>query len=116
CTVARFQPLGRHVVAERAALNDVAVVHQHRVGGLLFQLQLADAENPLLNNEILLQPQVAAFAGLLHPLLSQYAIRLTDEGEQYLIFYCAVVMAQSPFIELLGGFVFAAEIGEVALL
>ena len=59
---------------------------------LLFQLQLADAENPLLNNEILLQPQVAAFAGLLHPLLSQYAIRLTDEGEQYLIFYCAVAL------------------------
>ena len=59
---------------------------------LLFQLQLADAENPLLNNEILLQPQVAAFAGLLHPLLSQYAIRLTDEGEQYLIFYCVVAL------------------------
>ena len=36
--VARFQPLGRHVVAERAALNDVAVVHQHRVGSLLARL------------------------------------------------------------------------------
>ncbi|XOQ12110.1 MAG: Mannitol/fructose-specific phosphotransferase system, IIA domain [Serratia liquefaciens] len=59
---------------------------------LLFQLHLADAENPLLNNEILQQPQVATFAGLLHPLLSQYAIRLTDEGEQYLIFYCAVAL------------------------
>ncbi|CAI1912142.1 MULTISPECIES: BglG family transcription antiterminator [Serratia] len=59
---------------------------------LLFQLHLADAENPLLNNEILRQPQVTTFAGLLHPLLSQYAIRLTDEGEQYLIFYCAVAL------------------------
>jgi transcriptional antiterminator len=59
---------------------------------LLFQLHLADPENPLLNNEILHQPQVAIFAGLLHPLFSQYAIRLTDEGEQYLIFYCAVAL------------------------
>ncbi|WP_196062325.1 MULTISPECIES: transcription antiterminator [unclassified Serratia (in: enterobacteria)] len=59
---------------------------------LLFQLHLADAENPLLNNDILHQPQVLTFAGLLHPLLSQYAIRLTDEGEQYLIFYCAVAL------------------------
>lgn len=59
---------------------------------LLFQLHLADPVNPLLNNEILHQPQVATFAGLLHPLLAQYAIRLTDEGEQYLIFYCAVAL------------------------
>lgn len=59
---------------------------------LLFQLHLSDAENPLLNNNILHQPQVATFAGLLHPLLAQYTIRLTDEGEQYLIFYCAVAL------------------------
>ncbi|MBF4190284.1 cell division protein FtsL, partial [Serratia ureilytica] len=79
-------PLGS--LAIRACLTD-----------LLFQLQLADAENPLLNNEILLQPQVAAFAGLLHPLLSQYAIRLTDEGEQYLIFYCAVALRRNLILE-----------------
>ncbi|ATA20489.1 BglG family transcriptional antiterminator [Gibbsiella quercinecans] len=59
---------------------------------LLFQLHLDDPENPLLENDILHQPQVATFAGLLHPLMSQYAIRLTDEGEQYLIFYCAVAL------------------------
>ncbi|WON78992.1 BglG family transcription antiterminator [Serratia sp. UGAL515B_01] len=59
---------------------------------LLFQLHLSDAENPLLNNNILHQPQVATFAGLLHPLLAQYTLRLTDEGEQYLIFYCAVAL------------------------
>ncbi|VTP67644.1 Probable licABCH operon regulator [Serratia rubidaea] len=59
---------------------------------LLFQLDQEDAENPLLNNDILLQPQVATFAGLLHPLLSQYNVRLTDKGEQYLIFYCAVAL------------------------
>ncbi|PVZ84918.1 transcription antiterminator BglG [Serratia sp. S1B] len=59
---------------------------------LLLQLHLTDAESPLLNNNILHQPQVATFASSLHPLLSQYAIRLTDEGEQYLIFYCAVAL------------------------
>ncbi|MNE37629.1 hypothetical protein D3C80_1314880 [compost metagenome] len=30
-----FQALGRHIIAERAALNNVAVVHQHRIGCLL---------------------------------------------------------------------------------
>ena len=49
--VARFQPLGRHVVAERAALNDVAVVHQHRVGSLLARLldQAGGAHRPNLS-------------------------------------------------------------------
>lgn len=59
---------------------------------LLFQLHLADVEDPLLNNNILHQPQIVTFAELLHLLLSQYSIRLTDEGEQYLLFYCAVAL------------------------
>lgn len=59
---------------------------------LLFQLYLADPNNPLLSNDILHQQQIAQFARLLPPLLSQYGIRLTDEGEQYLSFCCVVAL------------------------
>ncbi|MGE4800170.1 transcription antiterminator [Yersinia hibernica] len=59
---------------------------------LLFQLQLQDADNPLLKNEFLSIQTMPELSGLLHELLAQYAVRLTDEGEQYLIFYCAVAI------------------------
>ncbi|QHB34130.1 BglG family transcription antiterminator [Yersinia canariae] len=59
---------------------------------LLFQLQLQDADNPLLKNEFLSIQTIPELTGLLHELLAQYAVRLTDEGEQYLIFYCAVAI------------------------
>ncbi|CNG98511.1 putative transcriptional regulator [Yersinia thracica] len=59
---------------------------------LLFQLQLQDADNPLLKNEFLSIQTLPELTGLLHELLAQYAVRLTDEGEQYLIFYCAVAI------------------------
>ncbi|OVZ86844.1 transcription antiterminator BglG [Yersinia kristensenii] len=59
---------------------------------LLFQLQLQDADNPLLKNEFLSIQSMPELSGLLHELLAQYAVRLTDEGEQYLIFYCAVAI------------------------
>ncbi|RXA97051.1 MULTISPECIES: PRD domain-containing protein [Yersinia] len=59
---------------------------------LLFQLQLQDADNPLLKNEFLSIQTMPELTGLLHELLAQYAVRLTDEGEQYLIFYCAVAI------------------------
>ncbi|MND63731.1 hypothetical protein D3C80_550480 [compost metagenome] len=36
--IAGLQALGRHIVAERAALNDVAVIHQYAIGGLLASL------------------------------------------------------------------------------
>ncbi|EKN5949600.1 TPA: BglG family transcription antiterminator [Yersinia enterocolitica] len=59
---------------------------------LLFQLQLQDADNPLLKNEFLSIQTIPELTRLLHELLAQYAVRLTDEGEQYLIFYCAVAI------------------------
>lgn len=59
---------------------------------LLFQLQLQDADNPLLKNEFLSIQTIPELTGLLHELLAQYQVRLTDEGEQYLIFYCAVAI------------------------
>lgn len=59
---------------------------------LLFQLQLQDADNPLLRNEFLSIQAIPDLTEQLHELLDQYAVRLTDEGEQYLIFYCAVAI------------------------
>ncbi|NIL28700.1 BglG family transcription antiterminator [Yersinia massiliensis] len=59
---------------------------------LLFQLQLQDADNPLLKNEFLSIQAIPDLTEQLHELLDQYAVRLTDEGEQYLIFYCAVAI------------------------
>ncbi|MBS0054126.1 PRD domain-containing protein [Yersinia sp. Marseille-Q3913] len=59
---------------------------------LLFQLQLQDADNPLLKNEFLSIQAIPDLTGILHALLDQYGVRLTDEGEQYLIFYCAVAI------------------------
>lgn len=59
---------------------------------LLFQLHLQDADNPLLKNEFLSIQTIPELTGLLHELLAQYAVRLTDEGEHYLIFYCAVAI------------------------
>ncbi|WP_127959827.1 BglG family transcription antiterminator [Serratia microhaemolytica] len=59
---------------------------------LLFQWHLADAEQSLLDSEILQQPQRQIFSQLLHPLLSRYDIRVTDESEQYLVFYCTVAL------------------------
>lgn len=59
---------------------------------LLFQLHLQDADNPLLKNEFLNIQTIPELTGLLHELLAQYAVRLTDEGEHYLIFYCAVAI------------------------
>ncbi|CNI47949.1 putative transcriptional regulator [Yersinia massiliensis] len=59
---------------------------------LLFQLQLQDSDNPLLKNEFLSIQAIPDLTEQLHELLDQYAVRLTDEGEQYLIFYCAVAI------------------------
>lgn len=59
---------------------------------LLFQLQLQDTDNPLLKNEFLSIQAIPELTGMLHALLDQYGVRLTDEGEQYLIFYCAVAI------------------------
>lgn len=59
---------------------------------LLFQLQLQDTDNPLLKNEFLSIQAIPDLTERLHALLDQYGVRLTDEGEQYLIFYCAVAI------------------------
>ncbi|WP_128821800.1 BglG family transcription antiterminator [Yersinia entomophaga] len=59
---------------------------------LLFQLHVQDSDNPLLKNVFLSDAAMPALTDLLHQLLSQYAVRLSDEGEQYLIFYCAVAV------------------------
>ncbi|CAM3255755.1 MULTISPECIES: BglG family transcription antiterminator [Yersinia] len=59
---------------------------------LLFQLHVQDSDNPLLKNVFLSNAAMPALTDLLHQLLSQYAVRLSDEGEQYLIFYCAVAV------------------------
>ncbi|MGG7668775.1 BglG family transcription antiterminator [Yersinia sp. J1] len=59
---------------------------------LLFQLHVQDSDNPLLKHVFLSNAAMPALTDLLHQLLSQYAVRLSDEGEQYLIFYCAVAV------------------------
>ncbi|CNE50933.1 PRD domain-containing protein [Yersinia nurmii] len=59
---------------------------------LLFQLHVQDSDNSLLKNVFLSDAAMPALTDLLHQLLSQYAVRLSDEGEQYLIFYCAVAV------------------------
>ncbi|MGC6388550.1 BglG family transcription antiterminator [Ewingella sp. S1.OA.A_B6] len=59
---------------------------------LLFQLDGEEQTNPLLKTESLEREALAPLTHFMHQLLSQSPIQLTDEGEQYLILYCAVAI------------------------
>src|SRR5471030_1456372 len=59
---------------------------------LLFQLDGEEQTNPLLKTESLEREALAPLTDFMHQLLAQSSIQLTDEGEQYLILYCAVAI------------------------
>ncbi|WP_411705194.1 BglG family transcription antiterminator [Edaphovirga cremea] len=59
---------------------------------LLFELHTANSSHPLLTPEVFAVQALPQLVDFMHILMSQSAIRLTDEGEQYLIFYCAVAI------------------------
>jgi len=80
---------------------------------LLFQLDALDKTNPLLKTESLDRETYDTLTRFMHQLLAQSAIRLTDESEHYLNFYCAVAIKR-----IAGGFPlteFEAEEGDPAV-
>jgi transcriptional antiterminator len=80
---------------------------------LLFQLDAGDHANPLLKTESLDRGTYEKLTRFMHQLLAQSSIRLTDESERYLNFYCAVAIKR-----IAGGFPlteFEAEEGDPAV-
>ncbi len=80
---------------------------------LVFQLNSEDQINPLLKAESLDPAVLAPLTEFMHQLLTQSAIQLTDEGEKYLILYCAVALKR-----IAGGYPltdFDAEEGDPAV-
>lgn len=59
---------------------------------LLFQRQLDSGDEMLWQLGLLPEQGLPALTEQLHQLFAASGIKLTDEGEQYLIFYCAVAM------------------------
>lgn len=59
---------------------------------LLFQRHMAVGDEPLCQLGLLPEGELPELTGRLHQLFADLAIKLTGEGEQYLIFYCAVAM------------------------
>jgi transcriptional antiterminator len=80
---------------------------------LLFALDTQDKTNPLVKTESLDQETFDSLTRFMHQLLVQSAIQLTDEGEHYLNFYCAVAIKR-----IAGGYPlteFDAEEGDPAV-
>lgn len=59
---------------------------------LLFQIFQEDSENPILNGDTLNPQLLSDITELLTTLMAQQDVRLTDEGERYLLFYFAVAL------------------------
>jgi len=59
---------------------------------LLFQLESDEQSHPLLKTESLALEALGPLTDFMHQSLAQSSIQLTDEGEQYLILYCAVAI------------------------
>ncbi|WP_037377295.1 transcription antiterminator [Serratia sp. M24T3] len=59
---------------------------------LLFQLNSDDQISPFLKAESLEPEALQPLTDFMHQLLLQSSIQLTDEGEKYLILYCAVAV------------------------
>lgn len=59
---------------------------------LLFQLNSDDQISPFLKAESLEPEALQPLTDFMHQLLTQSSIQLTDEGEKYLILYCAVAV------------------------
>ncbi|MDR3430628.1 MAG: PRD domain-containing protein [Rouxiella aceris] len=59
---------------------------------LLFQLNNDDQISPFLKAESLEAEALQPLTDFMHQLLTQSSIQLTDEGEKYLILYCAVAV------------------------
>ena len=59
---------------------------------LLFQLNSDDQISPFLKAESLESEALQPLTDFMHQLLLQSSIQLTDEGEKYLILYCAVAV------------------------
>lgn len=68
-------------MAMRACLTD-----------LLWKIWQEDSDNPLLTEESLTAGALAQIAPLVQDSFSRYAIRMTDEGQQFICLYCAVAM------------------------
>ncbi|MTD41217.1 PRD domain-containing protein [Erwinia sp. CPCC 100877] len=68
-------------MAMRACLTD-----------LLWKIWQEDSDNPLLIEESLSAGALAQMATLVQESFSQCAIRMTDEGQQFICLYCAVAM------------------------
>lgn len=80
---------------------------------LLFKLSSEDQKNPLLKTESLEYEALIPLTHLVHLLLTESSIQLTDEGEHYLILYCAVALKR-----IVGGYPltdFDAEEGDLAV-
>lgn len=59
---------------------------------LLWQIDQQTPDSPLLAQEVLHSGMLAQLEPLLQHCFTQYAIRLSDEGERYLHIYCAVAV------------------------
>ncbi len=59
---------------------------------LLWQLMQEDSENPLLTEEALNAGVPEQLEKALHECFTRCRIRLTDEGEQFILLYCAVAV------------------------
>ncbi len=59
---------------------------------LLWQIDQETPDSPLLSIEVLRSDMLTQLQPLLQHCLSRYAIRLSDEGERYLLIYCAVAV------------------------
>ncbi|MEN4906731.1 BglG family transcription antiterminator [Rahnella bonaserana] len=80
---------------------------------LLFQLDAEEQANPLLKAESLEPEALIPLTRFMHQVLTQSSVQLTDEGEQYLILYCAVAIKR-----ITGGYPltdFDAEDGDPAV-